>query len=319
MMNMNLYIRFITILLYLLSMSVCATTLKNIVVFGDSLSDNGNLYEYMQHKLPASPPYYKGRFSNGPIWVEYLINQYYPHNGANHLLDYAFGGAEIAEDSTNEPLFTLKREIDSYLLAHQERADAQSLFIIWIGANNYLDHRSWDRLNITTTRVSLGIKYELQRLATAGAKHILIINLPDLGRAPVAKLLAAEALLTQYTTQHNKKLLQVINDMRNQYKKVQWLYYDVHSMFNILLDKHKTYGFQHTSKTCHNFNLLNFGNNWQIMQMLKLTAFATIQTNNINCDGYLFFDPIHPTSLTHELIGRNIYTYISNSGLGASK
>ena len=29
-----------------------------MVVFGDSLSDNGNLYRYMWYKLPLSPPYF---------------------------------------------------------------------------------------------------------------------------------------------------------------------------------------------------------------------------------------------------------------------
>lgn len=29
-----------------------------MVVFGDSLSDNGNLYRYMLYKLPLSPPYF---------------------------------------------------------------------------------------------------------------------------------------------------------------------------------------------------------------------------------------------------------------------
>ncbi|HDV5785644.1 TPA: hypothetical protein RJD83_002616 [Legionella pneumophila] len=45
--------------------------MKNIVVFGDGLSDNGNLYAYTNHRRPASPAYYNGRFSNGPVWVEY--------------------------------------------------------------------------------------------------------------------------------------------------------------------------------------------------------------------------------------------------------
>ncbi|MDF1929887.1 hypothetical protein PGH45_07210 [Legionella pneumophila] len=40
---------------FLLSGVVSATPLNNIVVFGDSLSDNGNLYEYMKHQLPQSP------------------------------------------------------------------------------------------------------------------------------------------------------------------------------------------------------------------------------------------------------------------------
>ncbi|KAJ9075883.1 hypothetical protein DSO57_1031478 [Entomophthora muscae] len=45
---------------------------KAIYAFGDSISDNGNLYELMGHKTPNDKMYYKGRFSNGPVWIEYV-------------------------------------------------------------------------------------------------------------------------------------------------------------------------------------------------------------------------------------------------------
>jgi len=41
---------------FLFSGIVAATPLHNVVIFGDSLSDNGNLYEFMKHQLPQSPP-----------------------------------------------------------------------------------------------------------------------------------------------------------------------------------------------------------------------------------------------------------------------
>ena len=40
------------------SVQASAVPLNTIVVFGDSLSDNGNLYEYMKRELPLSPPYF---------------------------------------------------------------------------------------------------------------------------------------------------------------------------------------------------------------------------------------------------------------------
>ena len=58
-----------------------AQPISTVVVFGDSLSDKGNIYEYTKHRMPAAPGYYQGRFSNGPIWPELLANQLFP----NHL------------------------------------------------------------------------------------------------------------------------------------------------------------------------------------------------------------------------------------------
>jgi phospholipase/lecithinase/hemolysin len=42
---------------------------QNLVVFGDSLSDNGNTFSVVG--LPK-PPYYMGRWTNGPNWVDYF-------------------------------------------------------------------------------------------------------------------------------------------------------------------------------------------------------------------------------------------------------
>jgi len=51
-----------------------ATDFSNIVIFGDSLSDNGNLYAQTKKLVPDARQYYQGRFSNGPVWVEYLAD-----------------------------------------------------------------------------------------------------------------------------------------------------------------------------------------------------------------------------------------------------
>jgi outer membrane lipase/esterase len=56
----------------LISLTVLALTslatagaYSNIFVYGDSLSDLGNIYAISGHTIPPSPPYYMGRFSNG--------------------------------------------------------------------------------------------------------------------------------------------------------------------------------------------------------------------------------------------------------------
>jgi len=51
------------------------SSLSQLFSFGDSLSDNGNSKSVSQNALgftfpPA--PYYDGRYSNGPVAVEYL-------------------------------------------------------------------------------------------------------------------------------------------------------------------------------------------------------------------------------------------------------
>src|ERR1700754_1440974 len=71
-----------------------AQTYNRIVVFGDSLSDNGNLYALTGQ--PTSPPYFQGRFSNGPVFTELLgftVGRYTAGAPVTGSVNYAFGGA----------------------------------------------------------------------------------------------------------------------------------------------------------------------------------------------------------------------------------
>ena len=192
-------------LAFLFSTLLSAAPLNKIVIFGDSLSDNGNLYEYMKHQLPVSPPYFKGRFTNGPIWVELLTKSYYPTNSKEHLFDYAFGGAGVMEDEdSDDGLFTLRREIDSYFLVNQDKADANSMYIVWIGSNNYLAIP--DDVEKSLSDVNLGLQHGLQRLVDKGAKHIMVVNVPNLGKTPAARDFDAVDVLTYLSNQHNETL-----------------------------------------------------------------------------------------------------------------
>ena len=107
---------------------VAASQFSHIVVFGDSLSDTGNLYALDPSSVPASK-YYQGRFSNGPVWVEYLAEA--------DLLDAtlvnnAYGGAST--DGSSPP--GLQVQVSTYTATADVLPDA--LYVIWIGANDFL-------------------------------------------------------------------------------------------------------------------------------------------------------------------------------------
>ncbi|WP_234384262.1 hypothetical protein [Francisella noatunensis] len=46
--------------------------IQRILIFGDSLSDIGNLYGYTNGIIPRSTPYYRCMFSNGSVWTTML-------------------------------------------------------------------------------------------------------------------------------------------------------------------------------------------------------------------------------------------------------
>jgi len=86
-----------------------AKDFKNIVVFGDSLSDQGNFYSMSGGQPPE--PYFEGRYSDGPVWVEHLIKNL---EIKGQLLNYAHGGAQTGDTNLFEGFPGLLTEIDAY-------------------------------------------------------------------------------------------------------------------------------------------------------------------------------------------------------------
>ena len=282
-----------------------AAPLNKWVVFGDSLSDNGNLYEYMQHQLPLSPPYYAGRFCNGPLWIELLESMYYPDeldiNAPHpHLLDYAFGGAGVAEEEVgDEALFTLDREVDSYLLAHQDKADESSMYVIWIGSNNYLALP--DNISQSADKVNQGILRSIHRLVAKGAKHFFLVNLPDLGITPTARDFGISQELSRSSQEHNDLLKKNFNHLQEIYPEVQWLFLDVFTLLNKVLSEPQLHGFTNITDTCYEEVVPTF----TPKMLLNMVASVKPFSNHQPCEGYFFFDPVHPGALAHQIMARN--------------
>jgi outer membrane lipase/esterase len=53
-----------------------ALPFTNVYVFGDSLMDVGNVYTATGGATPPSPPYFNGRWSNGPLAVDQFAADY---------------------------------------------------------------------------------------------------------------------------------------------------------------------------------------------------------------------------------------------------
>lgn len=285
-----------------------ATTVNNVVVFGDSLSDTGNLYAYMDKQVPQSPPYYEGRFTNGPVWVEHLMKAYYPNEAANaHLSNFSFGGAGVSEVEDG-PLFTLKGEVDAYLLAHNNKASAESLYVIWIGANNYLGVP--EDKDLAVSDVMTGIRHDLKRIIDAGAKHVLLVNIPDLSITPFAIEADLQADMKMYSIKHNHELALLKNDFEQSYSDVQFLLLDVNEIIGDIFEHPELYGFTNVSNTCYEESIeQNSSNN-----VLAMVASVKAGQGNSACDGHLFFDPVHPAKGAHELMAKKAKAVLDAAG-----
>ena len=146
-------------------------TYSSILAFGDSLSDNG-IYQGYSGGTPGninpSDTYGFHRFSNGPVWVEYLA-------GASHLnvslLDLAYGGATTAYDNPAAGLSItgLQWQVATYKGVFGTIAPT-TLVTLWAGGNDMFHLRS----PITAAD---NIELAIQKLIAIGGHSFLIPNL----------------------------------------------------------------------------------------------------------------------------------------------
>lgn len=259
-------------LLLLLPLSVFGAPFDTVVMFGDSLSDNGNLYAADNDAVPSST-YYQGRFSNGPVWVEYLADEALLNC---ILVDNAFAGAE----TTGNPPPGLVQQVALFTGAVPLPDNA--LFIIWIGANDFLGGGADYEASVDN------IEDALDALALFGVENVLILNLPNLGATP--RMLALDpqeaAAATQLTQAFNAELGSAIDDFIADNPDIIVYEMDIYSLFEDVLADPNQYGFTNATEVSPNY---------------------TVPDNFDNSDGYVFWDDIHPTTETHEEIASQVY------------
>jgi outer membrane lipase/esterase len=156
-----------------------------MVVFGDSLSDNGNLS--LSLGLPRS------RFTTNPglVTVEY-IGQHYGlglEPSISGGTDFAWGGAGLINGVF--PVPTLADQVHAYLSAHPQ-AGPNALFAMWGGNNDVFYHSPLIASGAETqaqanAQIAAAAKLEgdlITQLQSAGVRRTIVFNMPDIGNTP---------------------------------------------------------------------------------------------------------------------------------------
>ena len=168
-----------------------AQSYNRLVVFGDSLSDNGNLYAATGNTQPTSPPYFQGRFSNGPVFTELLgftagrSAAGAPRTGS---INYAYGGART--DSSAFPP-GMRNQLLQYT-GGGGTFGANDLVSILGGANNIFQAvpaagasaNPTGAIQPVALAAAADINFIVNSVAGAGAGTILVSNLPNLALTP---------------------------------------------------------------------------------------------------------------------------------------
>jgi thermolabile hemolysin len=257
---------------------------SEIVVFGDSLSDTGNLHRLSGGVPP--PPYAAGRFSNGRLWIEYLAEdlgmELLPQNV------YAVGGATTGDVNSNDGLAGreypgLQEQIAAFLSEHPEGADPKALYTLWAGANDFFV--VIETGTSPAVLISNGVAntaQALQALFAAGARHIVVPNVPDLGITPFGRGSGIDSAITQLATTYNRTLSAALDALAK--AGIHTIRVDAFATLQAMVYSPQQFGFTNVTQ--------------------PLIATRGDPAN------FLFWDPVHPTTGGHEVLENEALDWI---------
>lgn len=268
-----------------------ANNYTKVISFGDSMSDNGNMYE-VGMKLAnwgvPMPPNDGGRFSDGPVSLEimsFLLNR--------PLLNYAFGGAKSGYDGLipaygfNIGMLT---EVDDYISnLGWKMTDSKALYVIWTGPDDF-----YKGVNIfdpsVVSIVTNNVKTAMTKLYWRGARNFFIPLMPDLSITPAARI--HDILTDGYleaaharSVELSSSLTAMLKSFAKQYPLAKVRTFDTYTVLSAEMQKYAALGYN-TIDPC--YTPVYMGLPGPVCD---------------NPDNYLFWDQNHPTAWVSKLIG----------------
>jgi hypothetical protein len=240
---------------------------SEIIVYSDSLADNGNIYKLFGF---PGPPYWHGRWSNGPVAIENMAAIM-----GMPLLDYAYAAAttglgNLIDGGTPEQIGSLG--LPGITTAYNITIDSiapdtirRSLFVVYGGFNDF----TADGLTSSTAdHAAANLVAIVADLQHRGARWILVPGLLDMGMTPnyTSQGPQTAALATSLSRYLNQKLLATLP------KGV--LYFDTFSLYQAMRTHPGAFGLTDVADQCYD------------------PVSGTVCPNP---DQYLFWDFVHPT------------------------
>jgi len=295
------------------------------VVFGDSLSDRGNLADALKHNFP-SPPFFNDSFTNGPVAVQVMANllglqanaSLFPTagkdiyglglpGGTNFAVAGATAGSTLGQGI---PGLNLAGQLAAFLQGAGGTAPSSALYTVFIGGN---DVRTAAK-KASAAYVTDGITAEmaaLQALITSGAKNLLVVNVPDVGlipeftqNSPAGQAAAATSFSQSYNAQLASSVAALV--AANPADNIKL--FDLYSFNNGIVANAASLGITNTTDPCY----ASYGGVTNTAPLVINPACGAIDpaTNQAaNIGQFQYWDQIHPTAKVHEAFGKALYAF----------
>lgn len=274
---------------------------EDVFIFGDSLSDGGNVWAVTgetskaPYALVPTLPYAIGghHYSNGKTWAERLAQVLNDNNGGKPSLknpgkhgNYAFGGARARSGSGNSSPSSAE-QVAMYL-ADFGTASPYALYVLQFGGNDLRDALEAGAVDPDAVGPILGAAVtefigSIQMLYGYGARNFLIANAPNLAHTPAIKLAGAEGIAGFLTGEFNNGLANGLFMLDMSIPDINIYQLDMAAFTDAVVANPSDFGLTDTDSPC-------------------LTFFTASGAKCNNAQERLFWDGFHPTAAAHNAL-----------------
>jgi phospholipase/lecithinase/hemolysin len=291
-----------------------------LYVYGDSSSDNGNFYAaYGAQMHPTFGLYYSGAFTNGPVWGDYLVEM-----GVAAIQDNrAYAGAMTNAYGEPSRIPNATSLLPTGLATQTQCAPGEfgenDLVGVWVGFNDYLFGGLFGFDNAPATVVG-NIADAVGRLNGCGARHIMLFNLPDLSRVPLASLIAPDQAIKLGTASavHNALLASAIARLNLQLE-AEVAVVDIFAAMSQIVGYPERFGFTNATDAC----IAVVNGTVSVPNPYSPCYGGDGDTqydpyDQMSPAGFVFWDPLHPAAATHRLLAEFTAATLAANAFGTA-
>ena len=262
-----------------------------IVIFGDSYSDTGNVYRLTSYTWPIVPPYYQGRFCNGPNWVDNL----------NVLVtnDFAYGSATTDNNFVQglTKLNTIavpgvRQQVAQYLATTPNFFFNLNLIlplhVIWAGGNDFLFNNT-----LTPVQIVNSLSNSMKDLLNAGVKNLLVFNQAPIQALPNFNVYHQNAYFASLTQMANDAINTTLRSLQQNYKSACIYMFDLNALITDIVSTNSSTFTNSVDQCWANYNV------------------TTVIQNCSDPTQYVFLDGIHFSSTVQKKIADAIQPILS--------
>lgn len=304
---------------------------NDVYVIGDSLSDQGNLFNATQQStgngVPADDHYYQGRFSNGEIAVGLLARKLgvrlkASSEGGNN---FAYGGARtdynVVEADVVKPFpvsllpqggafpedaFPWTINGQSAVFAARPVSNPDALYVVFTGSNDVADlinmvaahavNPAFPAVDVhaVIANVVQDIDAAIAAAVAAGARDVLLPNVPNFGIVPRVTRAgpAVAALASGLARQYNAAFAAMLAGWTG---RVNIIPFDMYALSSAVAARPAAFGFSNATLPCYSGFVSPGGPD------------ATVCPTPAS---YVFWDDEHPTAAFHALLAERLYAAV---------